>query len=62
MITYLLIGVLFMFAIEVFYQWLEKKYNFKDTLKISDRVIGIFIWPIGLIFFVWGFITTYFKK
>jgi hypothetical protein len=56
MILYLLIGVLF--------QWLMHY----ATIKISseyvfnhkERIALIFIWPIGLIFFIYSFIKTFF--
>tara|TARA_A100001201_G_C3989197_1_gene171058 strand:+ start:228 stop:428 length:201 start_codon:yes stop_codon:yes gene_type:complete len=65
MITYLSIGLLLMIALELLVDYLEKVRGVSDVrkdLKLSGRIIGILIWPIGLIIFLSAFIKTYFKK
>ncbi len=65
MMTYLLIGLILMIALELLVDYLEKVRGVSDVrkdLKLSGRIIGILIWPIGLIIFLSAFIKTYFKK
>jgi hypothetical protein len=65
MITYLSIGLILMIALELLVDYLEKVRGVSDVrkdLKLSGRIIGILIWPIGLIIFLSAFIKTYFKK
>ena len=65
MMTYLLIGLILMIALELLVDYLEKVRGISDVrkdLKLSGRMIGILIWPIGLIIFLTAFIKTYFKN
>ena len=65
MMTYLLIGLILMIGLELLVDYLEKVRGISDVrkdLKLSGRIIGILIWPIGLIIFLSAFIKTYFKK
>ena len=65
MITYFLIGLVLMIALELLVDYLEHVRSISDIrkdLKLSGRMIGILIWPIGLIIFLTAFIKTYFKN
>jgi hypothetical protein len=65
MITYFLIGLVLMIALELLVDYLEHVRGISDVrkdLKLSGRIIGILIWPIGLIIFLTAFIKTYFKN
>jgi len=66
MITYLLIGTLFAIGIELVMDWLKriKLWPFKpgtDPFSIPMRITVVLFWPLGLIWFLSGFIKTYFK-
>jgi hypothetical protein len=54
-----------MIALELLVDYLEHVRGISDVRKdlgLGSRIIGIIIWPIGLIIFLTAFITTYFKK
>ena len=59
---YFVIGCLF----DLFYmgieKWLDSKNLLKRSLSNYDRVAVILLWPIGLIFFLHGYITELFRK
>ena len=69
MITYILIGVAFMFSFE--YLMNTKAYKrvqlkFKPKLKRIElnlwaRIIGILFWPLWLVIFLYYFFKLYFK-
>ena len=67
MITYILIGILFMFCVE----WGTNTNSYKNhmlykhskNIKIgwAERFMGVFFWPIFLAVFLYNFFKTYFK-
>jgi hypothetical protein len=64
-LTYLLIGTLYTFLIELLADHLAKEYklyDLKNELTLMVRVMSILIWPIGMIVFLNGYIKTRFKK
>ena len=65
MITYLTIGLIQMIMLDLLVDYLERVRQVSDVRKdlgIVSRIVGIIIWPVGLIIFLTAFITTYFKK
>ena len=65
MITYILIGVILMAALDLLVDYLEnvrRIYGVRKDLGIGGRIMGILIWPIGLIIFLTAFIKEKFKK
>ena len=69
MITYILIGIVFMFCIErLSYTDTFKKHIARKKININDpaigwmeRFIGILFWPICFGYFLHAFIKQYFK-
>ena len=69
MITYLFIGIVFGFFVELVRDAILKQYptlypweQSKDPYNIIIRLVLILLWPIGLIIFSYGFYRSYFKK
>ena len=65
MITYLTIGLIQMIMLDLLVDYLERVRQVSDVRKdlgIVSRIVGIIIWPVGLIIFLTAFIKTYFKK
>jgi predicted PurR-regulated permease PerM len=65
MMTYFLIGLVLMIALELLVDYLEHVRGISDVrkdLKLSGRIMCVLIWPIGLLVFLIGFIKTKFKK
>ena len=64
-INYILLGVLFIFIVD-----LASDYAVRKGVKVPDdsdwnwetRIIAVFVWPIGLIFFVRGYIKERYKN
>tara|TARA_R100001443_G_C3344992_1_gene175390 strand:+ start:183 stop:398 length:216 start_codon:yes stop_codon:yes gene_type:complete len=64
-VTYLFIGVLFIIIVDSATRYADKrgvKLPEGSHWDDSMRLTAILIWPIGIIFFVRGFINEYFKK
>jgi membrane-bound metal-dependent hydrolase YbcI (DUF457 family) len=66
MITYILIGLLFAIGIELVMDWLKKikLWPYKpgvDPFNFAMRTVIVLFWPLGLMFFLGGFIKSYFK-
>jgi|9_EtaG_2_1085328.scaffolds.fasta_scaffold05323_3 hypothetical protein len=62
--TYILIGVAYMFFIERLADSLAKtlkKPNLTSDLTIYHRLIGIVIWPLGLVIFLYNFIKAKYR-
>ena len=66
MITYILIGVFFMFCVE----YIINSGTFKKTLKLNktnfpigwkERIVGIFMWPLFVVIFLYNFFKELFK-
>jgi hypothetical protein len=58
---YLVIGC----ALDLFYvqveSWLKEQDKLKGSLTDMDRMISILLWPIGICYFIVGFIRSYFN-
>ena len=63
MITYILIGVIFMFCIEYLLSLESIQEKLTDIPNIGwvERAIGIFFWPICLGIFLYNFFKQLFK-
>ena len=63
MMTYILIGVVFMFGIEYLLSLksIKDKLTIEYDLGLIERIMGIFFWPIYLIIFLYSFCKEYFK-
>jgi hypothetical protein len=59
---YLIIGCVFDFICNYLTSSLEKAGLLRERLDNNDRIITILLWPIGLMFFLDGFIRTYFNN
>ena len=62
---YILTGVVLMAALDYLVDWMEDSAGMKDIRKdlgLGGRVLGILIWPIGLVIFLTAFINSYFKN
>jgi hypothetical protein len=57
MILYLLIGILFQGLMHYTTTKISSEYEFNHR----ERIALIFIWPIGLLGFIYSFIKTFFK-
>tara|TARA_R100001443_G_scaffold29410_1_gene42635 strand:- start:3580 stop:3783 length:204 start_codon:yes stop_codon:yes gene_type:complete len=67
MINYFLIGIIFLFYIELTSDWLKKNgmWPYKpetDPFNMWMRVMIVLIWPLGLLSYLNGFIKQYLKK
>ena len=62
MITYLFLGLLFALFIDLLTDWLRwtGQGNYQK-LNMQDRILCVFIWPIGLLVFLIGFIKTRYR-
>ncbi len=61
--TYLLIGVVFTFLVDISTEYARKKgIEVPDNSEWNNdtRLLAILVWPIGLLFFIDGFIKAYF--
>ena len=66
MITYILIGIAFMFCIEYLLNMDSIKERMTTTSDIEDmiwtkRIIGVLFWPVWLGIFIYNFLTSYFE-
>ena len=69
MITYILIGIAFMFSFEYimdtkFFKRTQMKFKPKlkaIELRNTERIIGVLLWPIWLGVFLYSFCKEYFK-
>jgi len=64
-LTYLFLGTITMVGLELCVDYLDKKVkvpNIRKELGLGGRIMGIIIWPVGLIIFLTALIKTYFKK
>ena len=65
MITYILIGIIFMFLIEHVTRLIEKKHKKKYPKAFIEfgfweRLVGILCWPVLLVVFIYNFFKQYF--
>ena len=61
MMTYFLIGLVLMIALELLVDYLEHVRGISDVRKdltAGSRFMGILIWPIGMVVFVYNYIQT----
>ena len=67
MITYILIGVIFMFLLEhftsldKFKKYIKTHPNAFKKFGFKERVLGILFWPICLCIFLYSFLKEFFK-
>lgn len=66
MITYILLGIAFMFCIEYLLNMDSIKERMTTTSDIEDmiwtkRIIGVLFWPVWLGIFIYNFLISYFK-
>ena len=66
MITYILIGIAFMFCIEYLLNMDSIKERMTTTSDIEDmiwtkRIIGVLFWPVWLGIFIYNFLISYFE-
>ena len=66
MITYILLGIAFMFCIEYLLSMDSIKERMTTTSDIADmiwtkRIIGVLFWPVWLGIFIYNFLTSYFE-
>ena len=63
MITYILIGVIFMFCIEYLLslESIQEKLTDVPNIGWTERVLGILFWPICLCIFLYSFLKEFFK-
>ena len=66
MITYILLGIAFMFCIEYLLSMDSIKERMTTTSDIEDmiwtkRIIGVLFWPVCLGIFLYNFFKEYFK-
>ena len=62
-INYLMIGILFAFIVDMATEYARSKgIEVPDSSEWNweTRILAMWIWPIGLIFFLNGFFKTYF--
>ena len=61
--TYILIGIIFMFCIEYLLnkKSIQKQLTYNINIGWTERLIGIFFWPICLGIFLYNFFKTIFK-
>ena len=52
-----------MFGIELLADWLMSRgsNNFKKDLTAGSRFMGILIWPIGMVVFIYNYIKTRYR-
>ena len=62
MITYILIGTLFVFLIDLVTDHLQMKRIPQKRLNNWERLFCIATWPLGLLIFLRGFILTILKN
>jgi len=63
--TYLLIGVVFTALVDISTEYARRKgikIPNKSEWNNEIRLLAILIWPIGLLYFINGFIKTYFDN
>jgi hypothetical protein len=62
-LTYFFIGTMYMFFIEILADWLMSKgtNDLKKDLTAGSRFMGILIWPLGMVIFIYNFIKTKYK-
>jgi hypothetical protein len=64
-LTYLFLGTITMVALELSVDYIENTLKVQDIRRemgVGGRIIGILIWPVGLIIFLTALIKTHFKK
>ena len=63
MITYILIGIIFMFCIEYFSNHISVREYIDRDIEIGwpERIIGISLWPICLGIFLYNFFKQFSK-
>jgi len=63
MITYILIGIAFMFCIEhlLSKEQIQQQLTYSPNIGWTERIIGILFWPICLGIFLYNFFKTMFK-
>ena len=61
-LIYLGIGCFFDWCYGNIEDWLEEKEAEYTALDFQGRIICIFLWPIGLLYFLYGFLKTYFNN
>ena len=63
MITYILIGILFMFCIEFLLNtnYMQEKLDVNYDFGWVERTIGILFWPVCLGIFLYNFFKEFFK-
>jgi len=64
-ITYMLAGITFTFIVDIATDYARSKgieVPNESEWNWETRVLAIWIWPIGLIFFLNGFFKTYFNN
>ena len=61
-LIYLAIGCVFDFFYMQVEKWLDNKSLLKQRLSEHDRIAAILLWPIGIGFFLWGYLREIFKK
>jgi hypothetical protein len=64
-INYIMIGVLFCFIVDLATEYARRKgieVPEHTEWNWTTRIMAVWIWPLGLIFFVGGFINTYFNN
>ena len=63
MITYILIGIAFMFCIEFLLNtnYMQEKLDVNYSFGWVERTVGILFWPVCLGIFLYNFFKTYFN-
>ena len=63
MITYILIGIAFMFCIEYLLNLksIQEKLTSIPDVGWAERAMGIFFWPLFLLIFLYYFLKEFFK-
>ena len=63
MITYILIGIAFMFCIEYLFnkKSIQQQLTYIPDIGWVERTIGILFWPVCLGIFLYNFFKTVFK-
>ena len=63
MMIYILIGIIFMFFIEYLLnrKTIQKQLRYTVNLGWTERIIGVFFWPICLGIFLYNFFKEIFK-
>ena len=57
-INYLIVGMLFQWLMH----WVSIKLDTKYVFTHSERVILVFIWPVGVLGFLYNFIISFSKR